>query len=87
MRESCRRNIGAGLACECFKAVTKIRSWLFSRPGAINPMVDVHTAINRNQAGIGIEAKREEENNKEEREQFWKGSHNNDSTLKNLFSK
>jgi len=87
MRKSCRRNIGAGLDCEGFKSVTKIRSWLFPRHGAITPLVDFHTAINRNQAGIGIEAKREEENNKEEREQFREGSHNNDSTLKNLPSK
>lgn len=87
MRKSCRRNIGAGLDGECFKSVTKMRSWLFPRHGAITPLVVFHAAINRNEAGIGIEAKREEENNKEEREQFWEGSHSNYSTLKSLCSK
>ncbi len=62
------RNIGARLDRESFKSITKIRGWLFPRLCAITPLMDFHAAINRNQAGIGIKAKREEENNKEERE-------------------
>ena len=81
------RNIGARLDRESFKSITKIRSWLFPRHSAITPLMDFHAAINRNQAGIGIKAKSEEENNKEEREHFREESHNNDSTLKNLCSK
>ncbi len=77
MRKPSRRNIGARLDRECFKSITKIRSWLFPRLGAITPLMDFHAAINRNETGIGIKAKPEEENNKEEREQFREGSHNN----------
>ncbi len=87
MRKFSRRKVGARLDRECFKSITKLRRWLFPRLSAITPLMDLHTAINRNQAGIGIEAKSEEETNKEEREQFREGSHNNDSTLKSLFSK
>jgi hypothetical protein len=87
MRKLSRRKVGARLDSECFKSITKIRGWLFPRLCAITPLMDFHAAINRNQAGIGIKAKSEEENNKEEREHFREGSHNNDSTLKNLCSK
>jgi len=82
-----RRNIGARVDRERFKPITKLRRWLFPRHGAITPLMDLHAAINRNEAGIGIEAKGEEETNKKKRERFREGSHNNYSTLKNLFSK
>ena len=87
MRKFSGRNIGARLDREGFEPLTKLRRWLFPRHGAITPLVDLHAAINRNEAGIGIEAKRKEEANKEEREQFREGSHNNYSTLKSLCSK
>ena len=45
---------------ERFKPITKLRSWLFPRGGAITPLADFHAAINRNQASIRIEAEREE---------------------------
>ncbi len=77
MRKLSRRKVGARLDRECFKSITKLRRWLFPRLGAITPRMDFHPAINRNEAGIGIEAKREEENNQEEREQFRGGSHYN----------
>ncbi len=87
MRKFSRRHVGARLNRECFKSITKLSRRLFPRHSAITPLVDFHAAINRNEAGIGIEAKREEENNTEKREQFWGGSHNKYSTLKSLCSK
>jgi len=72
-----RRKVGARLDRECFKSITKLSRWLFPRHSAITPLMDLHAAINRNEAGIGIKAKPEEESNKEERKQFWEGSHNN----------
>jgi len=68
MRKFSRRKVGARLDRERFKSITKIRRWLFPRLCAITPLMDFHAAINRNQASISIKAKREEENNKEERE-------------------
>jgi hypothetical protein len=87
MRKFSRRKVGARLDRECFKSITKLSRWLFPRLSAITPLMDFHTAINRNQTGIGIEAKRKEESNKEERKQFREGSHCNYTTPKNLFSK
>jgi len=77
MRRFPGRNIGARLDREGFEPLTKLRRWLFPRHGAITPLMDLHATINRNEAGIGIEAKREEETNKEKCEQFGEGSHNN----------
>ncbi len=70
-----------------FKPITKSHGSFFTRCRAVTPLANSHAAINRNQAGIGIEAKREEETNKEESNQFREGDHNKYFTLKSLFSK
>lgn len=87
MRKPSRWNIGTRLDREGFKSITKLRSWLFPRHGAITSQAHLHASINRHETGIGIEAKREEKTNQEEHQQFWDGSHNSHSTRKILFSK
>jgi len=77
MRKLSRRKVGARLDRECFESITKIRRWLFPRLGAITPLMDFHAAINRNQAGIGVEAEGEKEANQEERQKFLERSHIN----------
>ena len=77
MRKSSGRNVGAGFDSQSLKPFTKLRGRLLSGFGAITPLTHLHTAIYRNQAGIRIEAEREEETNKEESQQFREGFHRN----------
>ncbi len=72
-----RRNIRARLDCERFKSITKLRGWFFTRCRTVTPLANFHAAINRNQAGIGVEAEGEKEANQEERQKFLEGSHSN----------
>ena len=77
MRKSSRRNIGARLDRERFKPITKLQGWFFTRCSTVTPLANFHAAINRNQAGMGIEAEREEEANQEECKKFLERSHIN----------
>jgi hypothetical protein len=70
---------------EGFKPITKLRSWLFPRAGAIAPLANLHAAINRNQASIRIEAERKEEAYEEERQKFLGKSHINFILLQEFY--
>jgi hypothetical protein len=60
----------AGVNGEAFKPVTKPESRFFPRHGAIAAFCEGDVVIDRNDAGISIEAEREEKTDEEERQKF-----------------
>lgn len=75
MRQIGRRKICSGLHSQSFKPVAKLGDRLLSRFGAIAAGCHRHGGIDRHHAGIGIEAEREKQTNKEDRQELGRMPH------------